>query len=88
MSAKNTIKEIKRTTKKRFTAEQKIQIVLVGLRGEIPITDLCEEKISLSQLTIPGPRLSSRVANPACKWTLKEILPAMKLRVSQTRTQI
>ncbi len=44
MSAKNTIKEIKRTTKKRFTAEQKIQIVLEGLRGEIPITDLCRRE--------------------------------------------
>lgn len=44
MSAKNTIKEIKRATKKRFTAEQKIQIVLEGLRGEIPITDLCRRE--------------------------------------------
>lgn len=44
MSAKNTIKEIKRATKKRFTAEQKIQIVLEGLRGETPITDLCRRE--------------------------------------------
>lgn len=44
MSAKNTIKEIKRATKKRFTAEQKIQIVLEGLRGEIQISDLCRRE--------------------------------------------
>jgi len=30
MSAKNTIREIKKATKKRFTDEQKIQIVLEG----------------------------------------------------------
>jgi transposase len=44
MSAKNTIKEIKRASKKRFTAAQKIQIVLEGLRGESSITDLCRRE--------------------------------------------
>lgn len=44
MSAKKTIKEIKQATKKKFTAEQKIQIVLEGLRGETPISDLCRRE--------------------------------------------
>ena len=44
MSAKNTIREIKKATKKRFTAEQKIQIVLEGLRGEASVSDICHRE--------------------------------------------
>ncbi len=35
------VKQIRRATRRRFTAEEKIPVVLEGLRGEIPITDLC-----------------------------------------------
>lgn len=38
------VKEIKRATRKYFTAEKKIQIVLEGLRGEISVTDLCRRE--------------------------------------------
>lgn len=38
------IREIKKATKKRFTAEQKIQIVLEGLRNEITVADLCRRE--------------------------------------------
>ena len=44
MSAKNIIREIKKATKKRFTAEQKIQIVLEGLRGETQVADICRRE--------------------------------------------
>ena len=37
----DVIKQIRRATRRRFTAEEKIRIVLEGLRGEIPITELC-----------------------------------------------
>ena len=39
--SKNNIKEIKQASMKRFTAEQKIQIVLEGLRGEVSIAEIC-----------------------------------------------
>jgi len=42
--SQNIVKEIRRATRRTFTAEQKIQIVLEGLRGEIPITDLCRRE--------------------------------------------
>ena len=38
------VREIKRKTRRKFTAEEKIRIVLQGLRGEESITDLCRKE--------------------------------------------
>ena len=38
------IREIKKATRRKFTSEQKITIVLEGLRGEIPINELCRKE--------------------------------------------
>jgi len=38
------IREIKKATRKKFTAEQKIQIVLEGLRGEVSVSELCRRE--------------------------------------------
>jgi len=40
----DVIKQIRRATRRRFTAEEKIRIVLEGLRGEIPVTELCRQE--------------------------------------------
>jgi transposase len=42
--SKNVVREIRRATRRKFTSEQKIQIVLEGLRGEQPIADLCRRE--------------------------------------------
>ena len=43
-------KDIKRQTRRRFSAEEKIRIVLAGLRGEETIAELCRrEGIAQSQ---------------------------------------
>ncbi len=42
--AKDVIKEIRRATRRKFSAEEKIRIVLEGLRGEIPVSDLCRRE--------------------------------------------
>ena len=44
------LREIKKATKKRFTAEQKIQIVLEGIRNEISVAELCRRE-GLSSVT-------------------------------------
>jgi transposase-like protein len=45
------VREIKRKTRRRFSAEEKIRIVLVGLRGEETIAELCRrEGISPNRL--------------------------------------
>jgi transposase len=38
------VRKIRSATKKRFTAEEKIRIVLEGLRGQIPISEVCRRE--------------------------------------------
>ena len=44
VSPESIVREIKRKTRRKFTAEQKIRIVLEGLRGEQAISDLCRKE--------------------------------------------
>ena len=43
-SAEKVIKDIRRVTRKHYGAEEKIRIVLDGLRGEEPIAALCRHE--------------------------------------------
>jgi transposase len=40
----NVVRQIRKATAKKFSAEDKIRIVLEGLRGESPITELCRKE--------------------------------------------
>ena len=42
--AKNVVRQIRKATRRRFSAEEKIRVVLEGLRGEIPVTELCRRE--------------------------------------------
>ena len=42
--SKDIVKQIRRATRRKFMSEEKIRIVLEGLRGEVPITDLCRRE--------------------------------------------
>ena len=43
-SPDSIVREIKRRTHRKYSAEEKIRIVLEGLRGEESITDLCRKE--------------------------------------------
>ena len=43
-SAEKHVKEIKRRTRRKYSAEEKIRIVLEGLRGEYSIAELCRRE--------------------------------------------
>ncbi len=43
-SAEKTVRDIRRATRRRFSAEEKIRIVLEGLRGEESIAELCRRE--------------------------------------------
>ena len=43
-SGERIVKDIKRKTRKRYSAEEKIRIVLDGLRGEESIAELCRQE--------------------------------------------
>ena len=66
-TATQIVKEIKRQTRRKFTAEEKIKIVLEGMRGEDTITGVCR-KYDIHQ-------------NNYFKWS-KEFIEAGKRRLS------
>ena len=43
-SAERLVKDIRRATRRQFSAEEKIRIVLDGLRGEATIAELCRRE--------------------------------------------
>ena len=65
--AKQVVKEIRRVTRRQFSAEEKIRIVLSGLRGEDSIAELC--------------RREGIVQNLYYRWS-KEFLEAGKKRLA------
>lgn len=44
VSAESTVREIRRRTRKKYSAEEKIRIVLKALRGEAGIAELCRRE--------------------------------------------
>ena len=43
-SAEKAVREIRRKTRRRFSAEEKIRIVIEGLRGEESVASLCRRE--------------------------------------------
>ena len=66
-SAESTVRDIRRKTRKKYSAEEKIRIVLEGLRGESTIAELCRREGIAQSLYY--------------KWS-KEFLEAGKQRLS------
>ena len=75
--AEQIVKDIRRATRRHFSAEEKIRVVLEGLRGEESIAELC--------------RREGIVQNLYYRWS-KEFLEAGKKRLAAesgaTRTPI
>jgi len=44
LSAEKAVKDIRRKTRRQFSAEEKIRVVLEGLRGEASIAELCRRE--------------------------------------------
>ena len=44
VSAEQVVREIRRETRRKYSAEEKIRIVLEGLRGEESIAELCRRE--------------------------------------------
>ena len=43
-SARKLIQDVQRHTRKRFSSEEKIRIVLEGFKQEIPVSELCRKE--------------------------------------------
>jgi transposase-like protein len=62
-SAEKTVRDIRRATRRHHSAEEKIRIVLEGLRGEDSIAELCrKEGINQNQARSDAPGASHRLA--------------------------
>jgi transposase len=72
ISVEATVRNIQRKTRRKYTAEEKIRIVLEGLRGEETITELCRKEGINSNLYY--------------KWS-KEFLEARKAKLSGNTKQ-
>ena len=49
-SPESVVREIRRNTRRKYTSEEKIRIVLEGLKGEVSITELCRREGIVSNL--------------------------------------
>ncbi len=64
-SAAKLIREVRAKTRRQFSAEDKIRIVLEGFRKEMPVSDLCRrEERSHLPCIIAGSRTLWRQAKP------------------------
>ena len=61
-AAERTINDIRRRTRKRYSSEEKIRIVLSGLRGEDSIAELCRQEASPRACITAGQRNSAKLA--------------------------
>jgi hypothetical protein len=83
-SAEQHVREIRRQTRKQYSAEEKIRIVLEGLRGEysiaeLPVMELCNttqtpcptwhSSLTL-QPSVDHVRLCRRASLPSAAWML------------------
>ena len=71
-SAEKTVRDIRRATRRHYSAEEKIRIVLEGLRGEDSIAELC--------------RREGLNSNVYYRWS-KEFLEAGKKRLAGDTTR-
>ncbi|MFT6285303.1 MAG: transposase [Alcanivorax sp.] len=49
-NTEKAVKDIRRNARRKFSSEEKIRIVLVGLRGECSIAELCRREGSNANL--------------------------------------
>jgi len=63
-SSEAAVREIRRRTRRKFSPEEKVRIVLEGLRGEQSVLDLCRQV----RLRLPLPPLSPRIHGSRRDW--------------------
>ena len=63
-NTEKTVKEIRRNTRRKFSTEEKIRIVLDGLRGENSVAELCRQEGNQSQSLLP---LEQRFPGGGCQ---------------------
>jgi len=87
-SAEKVIKDIRRVTRKQYGAEEKIRIVLDGLRGEESIAALCRREGSQRACITIGRRSFSKPARSGWRATPRVPPPPTRSRFFAARRAI
>jgi hypothetical protein len=77
LSSEEIVKGIRRATRKRYSAEEKIRIVLDSLRGEHSIAELCRPE-GVAEGRVPGSRQATSNLHPLYPQRADEIAAARK----------
>ena len=77
-SAEKTVRDIRRATRRQFSAEEKIRIVLEGLRGEDSIAELCRKEGISQNLYYRWLRIPTKSA-----WDSDRIRPPIPIEASR-----
>ena len=85
LSSEEIVKDIRRATRKQYSAEEKIRIVLDGLRGEQSIAELCRREGIAEGLYYSGPKSSWKPASGASPATPPALRPAARSKTSGAR---
>jgi transposase len=80
ISSGRIVKDIRRATRKQSSAEEKIRIVLDGLRGEHSIAELCRREGIAGSLYYTWPKEFLEAGNGAWRATRRARRPAARSR--------
>jgi transposase-like protein len=85
-NAQQLIRRTKQITRRRFTPEEKVRILIEGLRGKYPSASSAAEKASAPMSTTSGSRISWKPAKGGSRGTPSEKLIGPRWRPSSRRT--
>ena len=80
-TAEQFLKTVKRRTRRKFTAEEKIRILLEGMKREVSTAELCRTESIHRTSTTPGSRTSWRAARRSFSET-----PGATLTIRESRS--
>ena len=65
-SAEAAVRDIRLRTRRKFSSEEKIRIVLEGLRGEQSVAELCRREGIAANRPMYAPSWGKNLASPLC----------------------
>jgi transposase len=85
-SSEAAVREIRRRTRRKFSPEEKIQIVFEGLRGEQSVSELCRREGIAANLYTAGAKAFSKRGRSSLLAIRSGKRPATKSRICAART--
>ena len=84
-SSEKTVKDIRRATRKQYSAEEKIRIVLDGLRGEETIAELCRQEGIAQSLYYSWSKEFLEVGVPLRLTPMLHLMPIRMLGIAELK---